>query len=116
MNCLNPAAMSFPHEDNNHANSLHEVRGFLEARHPSQYLVFNLSGHSYDTAQLNNQVCSMMSSQSIHVHEHCVQEHVRSSISSYFITSGPQNGMHCKWRGAGLLPVVYCLDCSYKQD
>ncbi|CAI8034317.1 Cyclin-G-associated kinase [Geodia barretti] len=48
--------MSFPHEDSHHANSLWEVREFLETRHPSQYLVFNLSGHAYDTAQLNNQV------------------------------------------------------------
>ena len=48
--------MSFPHEDNQHANSLWEVREFLETRHPSQYLVFNLSGHPYDTVQLNNQV------------------------------------------------------------
>ena len=48
--------MSFPHEDSQHANSLQEVREFLETRHPSQYLVFNLSGHAYDTAQLNNQV------------------------------------------------------------
>jgi cyclin G-associated kinase len=49
-------AMSFPHEDSQHANSLWEVREFLETRHPSQYLVFNLSGHAYDMAQLNNQV------------------------------------------------------------
>ena len=48
--------MSFPHEDSQHANSLWEVREFLETRHPSQYLVFNLSGHAYDMAQLNNQV------------------------------------------------------------
>ena len=55
--------MSFPHEDSHHANSLWEVRELLETRHPSQYLVFNLSGHAYDTAQLNNQV-------SLYVHLH----------------------------------------------
>ena len=53
---LSCTAMSFPHEDTHHANSLLEVREFLETRHTSQYLVFNLSGHSYDTSQLNNQV------------------------------------------------------------
>jgi len=49
-------AMSFPHEDSSHANSIDEVRAFLDENHPSQYLVFNLSGHTYDTTKLNNQV------------------------------------------------------------
>ena len=56
------AAMSFPHEDYSHPNSIEEVRDFLDSRHPAQYLVFNLSGHSYDTTKLNNQVSY------IHVH------------------------------------------------
>lgn len=50
--------MSFPHEDSSHANSIDEVRAFLDENHPSQYLVFNLSGHTYDTTKLNNQVRS----------------------------------------------------------
>lgn len=47
--------MSFPYEDTSHANNLDEVQAFLDTKHTSQYLVFNLSGHAYDTARLNNQ-------------------------------------------------------------
>ena len=50
--------MSYPHGDGFHSNSVEEVRSFLDDHHPNQYLVFNLSGHSYDTSKLNNQVCS----------------------------------------------------------
>lgn len=50
------SVMSFPHEDSSHANSIEEVRMFLETRHSAAYLVFNLSGHPYDASKLNNQV------------------------------------------------------------
>ena len=42
--------MSFP------GGSLDEVRNFLDTNHPEQYLVFNLSDKSYDTAALHGQV------------------------------------------------------------
>ena len=42
--------MSFP------GSSLDEVRNFLDTNHPEQYLVFNLSDKSYDTAALHGQV------------------------------------------------------------
>ena len=48
--------MSFPHEDSGHTNNIEEIGAFLDSHHPSQYLVFNLSGHSYDTSKLGNQV------------------------------------------------------------
>ena len=48
--------MSFPHEDGRHGNMLEEVRLFLDERHPSQYLVFNLSGEEYDSGRLHGQV------------------------------------------------------------
>ena len=60
--------MSFPHEDNNHANSLHEVREFLEARHPAQISsVQSIQDILMTTAQLNNQVCCSMEGDPIHV-------------------------------------------------
>ena len=43
--------MSFP------GSNLDEVRNFLDTNHPEQYLVFNLSDKSYDTAALHGQVC-----------------------------------------------------------
>ena len=48
--------MPFPYEDATHENSVDEVRAFLDEHHPAQYLVFNLSGHSYDTMKLHNMV------------------------------------------------------------
>ena len=50
--------MSFPHEviSQPHQNSLDEVGVYLEETHPSQYLVFNLSGEEYDVTKLNGQV------------------------------------------------------------
>lgn len=49
-------AMSYPHNDAFHGHHLEEVRTFLDERHPSAYLVFNLSGNGYDVSKLNNQV------------------------------------------------------------
>lgn len=51
-----PTAMSFPHDDSSHPNNIDEVSSFLNEKHPSQYLVFNLSGHDYDISKLDNQV------------------------------------------------------------
>ena len=50
--------MSFPYEDSGpgHNNSLEEVAMYLEGTHPSQYLIFNLSGEQYDTDRFNGQV------------------------------------------------------------
>lgn len=71
--------MPFPYEDSSRGNSLDEVsmlvgngarsewffvtvfrnvqvREFLDEHHPSQYLVFNVSGEDYDTAKLHGQV------------------------------------------------------------
>lgn len=48
--------MSLPSDDQLQGHNLDEVRGFLDARHPEQYLVFNLSDHTYDTSKLHNQV------------------------------------------------------------
>ena len=48
--------MSLPSEDQLQGHNLDEVRGFLDARHPEQYLVFNLSDQHYDTSKLHNQV------------------------------------------------------------
>ena len=45
------AVMSFP------GSNLDEVRNFLDTNHPEQYLVFNLSDKTYDTAALHGQVC-----------------------------------------------------------
>lgn len=50
------SAMSYPHDDTLHGHPIHEVRAFLDEKHPSAYLVFNLSGSSYDAAKLNSQV------------------------------------------------------------
>ena len=50
--------MSLPSEDQSQGHNLDEIRGFLDARHPEQYLVFNLSNQHYDTSKLNNQVSS----------------------------------------------------------
>ncbi len=50
------AAMSYPHDDTLHGHPIVEVRAFLDERHPSAYLIFNLSGNGYDVAKLNNQV------------------------------------------------------------
>lgn len=50
--------MSLPSEDQLQGHNLDEVRGFLDARHPEQYLVFNLSDQHYDTSRLHNQVNS----------------------------------------------------------
>jgi len=49
-------AMSYPHDDSFHSHNITEVRSFLEERHPSAYLVFNLSNNAYDPAKLGNQV------------------------------------------------------------
>ena len=51
-----PTAMSFPHDDSSHVNNIDEVSVFLNEKHPSQYLVFNLSGQDYDISKLDNQV------------------------------------------------------------
>ena len=75
--------MSFPHEDSHHANSLWEVREFLETRHPSQYLVFNLSGHAYDTAQLNNQV-------SLYIHLHLLAHAQTDTLCNEPSNIGPR--------------------------
>ena len=48
--------MSYPHDDAYHGHHLAEVRTFLDERHPSAYLVFNLSGNNYDVSKLSNQV------------------------------------------------------------
>ena len=48
--------MSYPHDDTLHGHPIIEVKEFLDERHPSAYLVFNLSGNGYDVAKLNNQV------------------------------------------------------------
>lgn len=48
--------MSFPYEETGRANNIKEVGSYLEGTHPSQYLVFNLSGEQYDTDLLNGQV------------------------------------------------------------
>ena len=48
---LSHIVMSRPHND-----QLDEVRAWLDERHPSGYLVFNLSGDSYDPNKLGNQV------------------------------------------------------------
>ena len=53
-----PIAMSFPHDDSSHVNNIDEVSAFLNEKHPSQYLVFNLSGQDYDISKLDNQVWS----------------------------------------------------------
>lgn len=49
--------MSYPHDDAYHGHQLAEVKTFLDERHPSAYLVFNLSGSNYDVSKLSNQVC-----------------------------------------------------------
>ena len=49
-------AMSYPHDDPFHQNNLSTVRAFLDEKHPSGYLVFNLSDHSYDASKLDNHV------------------------------------------------------------
>ncbi|XP_019852858.1 PREDICTED: cyclin-G-associated kinase [Amphimedon queenslandica] len=50
--------MSYPFEEGGvgRPNVLKEVSAYLEGTHPSQYLVFNLSGEQYDTDQLSGQV------------------------------------------------------------
>ena len=50
--------MSYPYEEGGpgHPNVLREVSAYLEGTHPSQYLVFNISGEQYDTDQLSGQV------------------------------------------------------------
>ena len=50
--------MSYPYEEGGpgHPNILREVSTYLEGTHPSQYLVFNVSGEQYDTDQLSGQV------------------------------------------------------------
>lgn len=48
--------MSLPSEDQLPGHNLDEVRAFLDAKHPEQFLVFNLSDHNYDTSKLHNQV------------------------------------------------------------
>ena len=50
--------MSFPHDTPSHPyqNTIDEVGVYLEETHPSQYLVFNLSGDQYDVSKLNGQV------------------------------------------------------------
>ena len=50
------AAMSYPHDDPFHQNNLGTVRAFLDEKHPSSYLVFNLSDHDYDASKLDNHV------------------------------------------------------------
>lgn len=50
--------MSFPYDTPTHPNhnTIEEVGVYLEETHPSQYLVFNLSGEQYDVSKLNGQV------------------------------------------------------------
>lgn len=50
--------MSFPYEDPSqpYQNTIGEVGAYLEEAHPSQYLIFNLSGEQYDVTKLNGQV------------------------------------------------------------
>ena len=50
------SAMSYPHDDPFHQNNLSTVRAFLDEKHPSGYLVFNLSDHNYDASKLDNHV------------------------------------------------------------
>ena len=58
-------AMSYPYDDPFHQNNLSTVRTFLDEKHPSGYLVFNLSENSYDASKLDNHVrhvlCSLCS-------------------------------------------------------
>ena len=49
-------AMSYPHEDSFHSHNITEVRTFLEERHPSAYLIFNLTDNHYDPVKVGNQV------------------------------------------------------------
>ena len=58
--------MSLPSEDQLAGHNLDEVRAFLDARHPEQFLVFNLSDQNYDTSKLHNQVIL------VDLHEHDV--------------------------------------------
>lgn len=50
--------MSFPYEEplQPYQNTIGEVGAYLEETHPSQYLIFNLSGEQYDVTKLNGQV------------------------------------------------------------
>ncbi len=50
--------MSFPYDtpSNPHQNCIEDVGLYLEETHPSQYLVFNLSGEQYDVNKFNGQV------------------------------------------------------------
>jgi hypothetical protein len=63
--------MSYPHDDVFHGNHIAEVRNFLDERHPSAYLVFNLSGNGYDVAKLNNQVRLTVKQSSAHALHMC---------------------------------------------
>ena len=51
-----PPAMSYPSDDPSIGHHTSAVRSFLDERHPSAYLMFNLSDNRYDPAEFNNQV------------------------------------------------------------
>jgi hypothetical protein len=76
-------AMSYPHDDPFHQNNLSTVRAFLDEKHPSGYLVFNLSDNNYDASKLDNHVsyictCAMYMYCSYMYNVHCAQQRLWS--------------------------------------
>jgi len=51
--------MSFPADgiEGTYKNNIEDVRVYLDAKHPDNYVVINISQRSYRTAKLNDRVC-----------------------------------------------------------